>query len=117
MLTWCARCLGQVDLQLLLYDSVDSYIADCQLSPAEAMAHVCSAIDYKDNDKLLEDHVNHMAGNTLRPDGVCVKLVTRVGETAPGVYIEDRNRTLLHTYPLDAQHESHFENRCHECEG
>lgn len=109
--------LHQVDLQVLLYDSVDSYIADCQMSPAETMAHVCSAIDYKDNDKLLEDHVNHMAGNTLRADGICVKLVTRVGEINPGVYIEDRNRNLLHTYPLDSSYESHFDGRCHECEG
>jgi len=107
----------EVDLQVLLYDSVDSYIADCQLSPAETMAHVCSAIDYKDNDKLLEDHVNHMAGNTLRADGICVKLVTRTGETMPGVYIEDRHRNVLHTYPLDGGTESHFEGRCQECEG
>lgn len=102
---------------MLLYDSVDSYIADCQLSPAETMAHVCSAIDYKDNDKLLEDHVNHMAGNTLRADGMCVKLVTRAGESTPGVYIEDRNRAVLHTYPLDAGYDNHFDGRCHECEG
>jgi len=106
----------EVDLQVLVYDSVDAYIADCQLSPSECMAHVCSAIDYKDNDKLLEDFVNHMAGNTLRSDGVCVKLVTRYGETLPGVFIEDRNRVLLQTYPLDAGCESHFEARCHECE-
>ena len=79
-------------------------------------AHVCSAIDYKDNDKLLEEHVNHMAGNTLRTDGVCIKLVTRVGEAQPGVFIEDRNQALLHTYSLDANFESHFEARCQECE-
>ena len=105
-----------VDVQFLLYDSVDAYIADCQLAPSEVMGHVCTAIDYKDNDKLLEEHVNHMAAHTLRPDGVCVKLVTRPGESLPGVYVEDRNRNLLHQVPLDNAHESHFQNRCHECE-
>ena len=54
-------------------------------SSSQVMAHVCSAIDYKDNDKLLEEPVNHMAGNTLRSDGVCVKLVTKPGESLPGV--------------------------------
>lgn len=82
----------------------------------DCAAHVCSAIDYKDNDKLLEDYVNHMAANTLRSDGICVKLVTRVGEALPGIYIEDRNRNLLHTYSLDGRCESHFEARCQECE-
>ena len=43
----------------------------------EVMAHLCTAIDYKDNDKLLEEQVNHMCGNTLRAEGVAVKLVTR----------------------------------------
>ena len=105
-----------VEIQTLLYDSVDAYIADCALSPKEVMAHICSAIDYKDNDKLLEEHVNHMAANTLRDDGVCVKLVTRTGESSPGVYVEDRGRRLLHTVLLGAEHESHFEQRCHECE-
>mmetsp|Transcript_30071 Transcript_30071/g.93935 ORF Transcript_30071/g.93935 Transcript_30071/m.93935 type:complete len:897 (-) Transcript_30071:175-2865(-) len=105
-----------VEIQALLYDSVDAYIADCALSPQEVMAHICSAIDYKDNDKLLEEHVNHMAANTLREDGVCVKLVTRTGEASPGVYVEDRSRRLLHTVLLGAEHESHFEQRCHECE-
>lgn len=81
-----------------------------------SVAHVCSAIDYKDNDKLLEDYVNHMMTHTLRLDGVCVKLVTRIGEVLPGVYIEDRNRNQLHTYPLDAACESHFEARCQECD-
>ena len=101
--------------QVLLYDSVDSYIADCALAPDEVMAHICSAMDYKDNDKLLEDYVNHMASNTLRADGICIKLVTRTGETAPGVYIEDRNLQVLHTMMLDAEFESHFANRCGEC--
>ena len=105
-----------VDLQVLLYDSVDAYIADCQLAPNEVMAHICTAIDYKDNDKLLEEHVNHMAGNTLRQDGVCVKLVTRPGETLPGVYVEDRNRNVLQTMMLDGSCESHFQGRCQECE-
>ncbi|KOO25789.1 VCBS protein [Chrysochromulina tobinii] len=105
-----------VDLQVLLYDSVDAYIADCQLAPNEVMAHVCTAIDYKDNDKLLEDHVNHMASNTLRQDGVCVKLVTRPGEALPGVYVEDRLRNVLHSVVLDNGHESHFQGRCQECE-
>ena len=80
------------------------------------MAHICTAIDYKDNDKLLEDHVNHMAGNTLRADGVCVKLVTRPGESLPGVYVEDRNRNVLQTNMLDGSSESHFAGRCQECE-
>ena len=101
---------------MLLYDSVDAYIADCQLAPNEVMAHVMTAIDYKDNDKLLEEHVNHMAGNTLRPDGVCVKLVTRPGEQLPGVFIEDRNRNVLQTIMLDGSCESHFAGRCQECE-
>ena len=81
----------------------------------QVLAHICSAIDYKDNDKLLEDHVNHMATNTLRPEGVCVKLVTRPGEHLPGVYVEDRNRNVLHTTALGNEHESHFEARCQEC--
>ena len=102
--------------QVLLYDSVDAYIADCQLAPNEVMAHLCSAIDYKDNDKLLEDHVNQMASNTLRPDGVCVKLVTRPGDSLPGVYVEDRTRNVLLTTMLDGSSESHFAGRCHECE-
>ena len=82
----------------------------------QVMAHICTAIDYKDNDKLLEEHVNHMAGNTLRPDGVCVKLVTRPGEQLPGVFIEDRNRNVLQTIMLDGSCESHFAGRCQECE-
>ena len=87
--------------------------------PEEVLAHICarhdSAIDYKDNDKLLEDAVNHMAANTLRPEGVCVKLVTRPGENLPGVFVEDRNRNVLHTTMLGNEHESHFDARCHEC--
>tara|TARA_B100000513_G_scaffold123109_2_gene54532 strand:+ start:2520 stop:5243 length:2724 start_codon:yes stop_codon:yes gene_type:complete len=105
-----------VDVQILAYDSVDSYIADCELSPNEVMAHICSAIDYKDNDKLLEDQVNHMAGNTMRPDGVCIKLVTRTGETLPGIYIEDRSRQVLHAIQLPGKCESHFDGLCVECE-
>lgn len=101
--------------QVLLYDSVDSYIADCALAPNEVLAHICSAIDYKDNDKLLEDYVNHMASNTLRPDGVCIKLVTRTGEHAPGVYVEDRNRQVLHTVMLGSEFDSHFAGHCAEC--
>ena len=101
---------------MLLYDSVDAYIADCQLAPNEVMAHLCTAIDYKDNDKLLEDHVNQMASNTLRPDGVCVKLVTRPGDSQPGVYVEDRTRNVLQTTTLDGSSESHFAGRCQECE-
>jgi hypothetical protein len=112
---WFASEPG-VDLQVLLYDSVDAYIADCQLAPNEVMAHLCTAIDYKDNDKLLEDHVNQMASNTLRPDGVCVKLVTRPGDSLPGVYVEDRTRNVLQTTPLDGSSESHFAGRCQECE-
>ena len=27
----------ELDIQVLLYDSVDAYIADCQLAPAECM--------------------------------------------------------------------------------
>ena len=57
-----------------------------------------------------------MAGNTLRADGVCVKLVTRPGEALPGVYVEDRNRNVLHQTVLDNGHESHFQGRCQECE-
>jgi len=112
---WFASEPG-VDVQVLLYDSVDAYIADCQLAPAEVMCHLCTAIDYKDNDKLLEEHVNHMATNTLRPDGVCIKLVTKPGETLPGVYVEDRNRNVLQTTMLDGSSESHFAGRCQECE-
>ena len=59
--------------------------------------------------------VNHMAGNTLRQDGLCVKLVTRIGEHLPGVYIEDRNGRVLHSIELPADCESHFDNRCVEC--
>ena len=98
-----------------MYDSVDSYIADCELAPAEVMAHICSAIDYKDNDKLLEEYVNHMSAHTLRPDGVCIKLVTKVGEALPGVYVEDRNHCTLHTTQLENEHESHFYASCREC--
>jgi len=105
-----------VDVQVLLYDSVDAYIADCQLAPNEVMAHLCTAIDYKDNDKLLEEHVNHMASNTLRSEGICVKLVTRPGESLPGVYVEDRNRNVLYQQMLDGSQESHFAGRCAECE-
>ena len=97
---WTCRCS--------LYDSVDAYIPTASSRSKEVMAHVCTAIDYKDNDKLLEDHVNHMASNTLRSDGVCVKLVTRPGETLPGVYVEDRNRNVLQTTALDAGVENHF---------
>ena len=57
-----------------------------------------------------------MASNTLRTDGVCVKLVTRPGESLPGVYVEDRNRNVLHTHALDGSQESHFQARCAECE-
>jgi hypothetical protein len=106
----------EIDLQVLVYDSVEGYIADCQLVPGEVQAHICSAIDYKDNDKLLEDCVNHMAANTLRPEGVCLKLVTRVGEALPGVYVEDRNRTVLFSHTLDNGQENHFAARCQECE-
>ena len=112
---WFASEPG-VDLQVLVYDSVDAYIADCQLAPNEVMAHICSAIDYKDNDKLLEEHVNHMVQHTLRADGVCVKLVTRTGDALPGVFIEDRNRVTLQHIPLDGGQESHFAARCQECE-
>ena len=38
---------------------------DDQLAPNEVMAHMCTAIDYKDNDKLLEDQVNQMAERLL----------------------------------------------------
>ena len=137
-----------VDVQVLVYDSVDAYVADCQIAPQEVrptdrpptaeqpltprashnrslaslssssqvLAHICSAIDYKDNDKLLEEPVNHMAANTLRSDGVCVKLVTKPGESLPGVYVEDRDRQLLQQIPLDDAHESHFDGVCQECE-
>ena len=91
---------------MLLYDSVDAYIADCQLAPNEVMAHLCTAIDYKDNDKLLEEHVNHMASNTLRSEGICVKLVTRPDESLPGVYVEDRNRNVLYQQMLDGSQAS-----------
>ena len=83
---------------------------------SQVLAHICSAIDYKDNDKLLEEPVNHMAANTLRSDGVCVKLVTKPGESLPGVYVEDRDRQLLQQIPLDDAHESHFDGVCAECE-
>ena len=96
-----------IDVQVLLYDSVDAYIADCQLAPNEVLAHICTAIDYKDNDKLLEEHVNHMAKNTLRPEGVCVKLVTRPGETLPGVYVEDRNGCARRTHPETTRTHAH----------
>ena len=137
-----------VDVQVLVYDSVDAYVADCQIAPQEVrptdrpptaeqpltprashnrslaslssssqvLAHICSAIDYKDNDKLLEEPVNHMAANTLRSDGVCVKLVTKPGESLPGVYVEDRDRQLLQQIPLDDGFESHFDGVCQECE-
>ena len=101
--------------QVLLYDSVDSYIADCELIPDEVLAHICSAIDYKDNDKLLEEQVNHMSAHTLRPDGICVKLVTRTGETQPGVYVEDRQQRILHETQLSNDHESHMAGLCAEC--
>ena len=52
---------------------------------------------------------------TSRPEGVCVKLVTRPGENLPGVFVEDRNRNVLHTTMLGNEHESHFDARCHEC--
>ena len=52
-------------LQVLLYDSVDSYIADCKLFQAEVAAHVVTAVDYKDNATLLEDYVNKMAQGCL----------------------------------------------------
>ena len=85
-------------------------------SSSQVLAHICSAIDYKDNDKLLEEPVNHMAANTLRSDGVCVKLVTKPGESLPGVYVEDRDRQLLQQIPLDDGFESHFDGVCAECE-
>ena len=57
-----------------------------------------------------------MAANTLRSDGVCVKLVTKPGESLPGVYVEDRDRQLLQQIPLDDGFESHFDGVCQECE-
>ena len=33
--------------------------------PCQVMAHICSAIDYKDNDKLLEEYVT--SSNLLVP--------------------------------------------------
>jgi len=114
---WFAT-IPDVDVQVLLYDSVDAYIADCHLSPKEVMGHICSAIDYKDNDKLLEDFVNHMSTNTLRDDGICIKLVTRTGEHLPGVYVEDRQRRVLAAVPLPNDHESHFAGQllCEPCD-
>ena len=50
-----------------MYDSVDSYIADCELAPAEVMAHICSAIDYKDND--LGDYNEMAVGFMVHPSG------------------------------------------------
>ena len=111
---WFSSC-PDVNVQILLYDSVDAYVADCQMAPNEVMGHVCSAIDYKDNDKLLEDFVNHMAAHTLRRDGVCVKLVTLSGENSPGIYVEDCQRRLLFRKLLDASFENHFAGLCQEC--
>ena len=55
--------------QVLLYDSIDAYIADCKSFHSEVASHVVTAVDYKDNATLLEDLVNKMAAGTLRNDG------------------------------------------------
>lgn len=53
--------------QVLLYDSVDAYVADCKMFHNEVAAHVVTAVDYKDNATLLEDFVNRMASVRLPP--------------------------------------------------
>jgi len=93
---WFA-CVPDAEVQIVLYDSVDAYIQDCQMAPEEMACHVCSAMDYKDNETLLEDAVNHMMTNCLAWNGIGVKLVTKPNETLPGVYVVDRQlRELYH---------------------
>jgi len=105
-----------VDVQVLLYDSVDSYISDCKLFHHEVAAHVVTAVDYKDNATLLEDFVNKMAAGCLRADGICIKMKTASGRNTPCIYIEDRRQAPLSTVQLSKSDELHFEGRCHECD-
>lgn len=59
--------------------------------------HICSAMDYKDNETLLEDAVNHMMMHSLAPNGIGIKLVTKPNETLPGVYVVDQQlREIYH---------------------
>jgi hypothetical protein len=54
-------------------------------------------MDYKDNETLLEEAVNHMMANSLSPNGIGVKLVTKPNETLPGVYVVDQHlREIYH---------------------
>ena len=108
-------------LQILLLQNMNSRsnlqrlkICMCLQSIVKQLGN--NILFFKDNDKLLEEPVNHMAANTLRSDGVCVKLVTKPGESLPGVYVEDRDRQLLQQIPLDDGFESHFDGVCQECE-
>lgn len=58
---------------------------------------VCSAMDYKDNETLLEEAVNQMLTTCLSHKGFGVKLVTKPSESVPGVYVVDRQlRELYH---------------------
>ena len=85
------------DVQVLLYDSVDAYITDVSMAPDEVACHICSAMDYKDNETLLEDAVNHMMAHTIAPGGIGVKLVTKPNEAVPGVYVVDQQlREIYH---------------------
>mmetsp|Transcript_20712 Transcript_20712/g.52596 ORF Transcript_20712/g.52596 Transcript_20712/m.52596 type:complete len:192 (+) Transcript_20712:272-847(+) len=95
-------CVPDADVQVLLYDSVDGYIADCRMAPEEMCCHVCSAMDYKDNETLLEDAVNHMMAHTLAPTGIGIKLVTKPNEALPGVYVVDYQLRELYQESLPA---------------
>lgn len=53
-------------------------------------------MDYKDNETLLEDAVNHMMLHTIAPGGVGIKLVTKPNEQLPGVYVVDQQLRELH---------------------
>ncbi|KAG8458770.1 hypothetical protein KFE25_005197, partial [Diacronema lutheri] len=90
-------CVPDCDVQVLLYDSVDAYITDVSMAPDEVACHICSAMDYKDNETLLEDAVNHMMAHTIAPGGIGVKLVTKPNEAVPGVYVVDQQlREIYH---------------------
>ena len=112
---WFATEPG-ADVQVLLYDSVDGYVAYCKAAPTQFCAHVLTAVDYKDGARLLEGDVGRMAKGCLRADGVVVKVKTPAGARLPEMHIENRRLRVVQTLPLTDKDELHFEARCHDCD-
>jgi hypothetical protein len=57
-------------------------------------------MDYKDNETLLEDAVNHMMVHSLAPNGIGIKLVTKPNEALPGVYVVDQQLREIYSEQL-----------------